>query len=98
MELNWSTSQRSEYKRRGEMMSLKQKRNDFVQSLLKKYKAHNGPITDDSELKAMIKRYKGKNKELKSTLRTEIQYQKHIHVRAAQLRPNLYKVNSLSDG
>ena len=73
------------------MMSLKKKRNDFVQSLLKKYKAHNGPITDDSELKAMIKRYKGKNK---STLRTEIQYQKHIHVRAAQLRPNLYKVKS----
>ena len=39
---------------------------------------------------ANIPRYKGKNKELKSTLRTETQYQKHKHVRDAQLRPNLY--------
>ena len=97
MELKWSTSQRNEYKKRlGEMMSRKQKRNDFVQSLLKKCKAHDGPVTDDSELKTMIIMYKGKDKELKSALRTEIQYQKHIHVKDAQERPALYKVNNLT--
>ena len=36
-------------------------------------------------------------KALKSALRTEIQYQKYIHAKDAQERPDLYKVNNLDE-
>ena len=98
METKWTEVQRNEYKKKyAAMMAKNEKRNDFVNLLLKKYKTHNGPITNEVDLSELMKFYAKDKKALKSALRTEIQYQKYIHAKDAQERPDLYKVNNLDE-
>ena len=77
------------------MRNLEKKRraNDFVDQTLVNCKNHNGPVTSVSELKALVNQ---KSPNLKKFLRQEIQYQRVTHPVDAEVRKELYKVNSLS--
>jgi len=95
--LNWSAGQRSKYKNKlKSLCTNNEKRKQFVDILLQKCKEHNGPLTNENELNDLVKSFNN-IKLLKSALRIELQYQKAIHVRDAQERPELYKVNSLTE-
>lgn len=97
MEMNWSAEQRSKYKNKLKLLCTNnEKRKQFVDILLQKCKEHNGPLTNENELNDLVKSFNN-IKLLKSALRIELQYQKAIHVRDAQERPELYKVNSLTE-
>ena len=77
------------------MDNLKKKKKsiEFVDIVLKKCKEHHGLVTSVQELKQLVQK---KSPNLKSQLRLEIQYHREIHRRDAEVRSDLYKVNSLS--
>ena len=66
---------------------------DFMNGILKKCKDHNGPVTSVEELTKLVRE---DSPNLKSVLRLEIQFQRETHRRDADIRSDLYKVNSLS--
>ena len=96
METSWSAKQRESYKDKlAALFTKNENRHQFVYILLHTCKEHNGPVTNEKELMNLVESAKDK-KSLKSSLRGEIQYQKAIHTKDAQERPDLYKVNSLT--
>ena len=67
METVWTEKQKREYKQKlTNMMSKNERRNDFINLLLKKCKSHNGPIADESEFHKLVVSYKDDLKGLKS--------------------------------
>ena len=93
MEVVWSDQQRQKQKDRLLNNLAKKKTNEFVDAVLKNCKKHNGLVTSVDELKELVQMNGPK---LKSFLCLEIQYQRETHRRDAEVRCNLYKVNSLS--
>ena len=69
---------------------------EFHGIVLRKCKLHDGPLTSVNELQIFLKTQK-ENKEKKKLLRLEIQYQRLSHQRDCQDRPDLYKVNGLTE-
>ena len=63
--------------------------------ILKKCKEHNGPLISLQDVACLCNSIK--DKKTLTVLRTELQYQKFIHVKDAQERPELYKVNNLNE-
>ena len=64
--------------------------------LLKKCKGHNRPVVSTKELKALVARYSDDLKKQKIFLREEIAFKKVMHPVDAKERPELYKMNFLS--
>ena len=94
MELSWTDLQRTKQKERLlENLMKKRKTNDFMNGILKKCKEHNGPVTSVEELMKLVQI---ESPNLKTFLRLEIQFQRETHRRDAEIRSDLYKVNSLS--
>lgn len=106
METKWTKEQRKMYKDKIAASLNVGLRDQTINMLLNKCKKHGGPVTNEIELRNLINNIKDEEhmvntvkdkKLLKSTLRTEMQYQKAVHVKDAQERPELYKVNCLTE-
>ena len=106
IETKWTVEQRNIYKKKLVASLNVDLRNQTIDMLLNKCKKHGGPVTNEEELKMLVKKIKDEEdavvkklkdkKLLKSTLRTEMQYQKAVHIKDAQEIPELYKVNCLT--
>ena len=98
MEETWTVNQ-TEYKREvlKKRLAKGKRQGEFLATILHKCKLHGDPMTSLSELEAFIKDNK-ENKEKKKSLRQEIQYQKLTHKADFEERPDIYKVNGLSEG
>ena len=62
----------------------------ILQTNNSKCKEHNGPLTTADELKPLVNH---KSPDLKAYLCQKIQYQRVTHLRDAEARKELYKVN-----
>ena len=94
MENVWTQNQKDILKARLNESLSKNQRDNFVERILIKCKNHGGPLTDIEELQALLAQHE--NGSLKKYLREEIQYQKAVHHKDSQERPELYKINNLS--
>ena len=107
METKWTEEQKQMYKDKIATSLNVGLRDQTIDMLLNKCKKHGGPVTNELELKNLIKNIKDEGQKtnssakdkklLKTTLRTEMQYQKAVHVKDVQERPELYKVNCLTE-
>ena len=73
---------------------LRNQRDDFIDTVLKKCKENDGRITNVEELQTVLSKYD--NESLKKYLRQEIQYQKTVHNKDSHNCPELYEVNNPS--
>ena len=98
MEETWTVNQK-EYEREvlKKRLAKGKRQREFLATILRKCKIHGGPMTSLSELEAFMQDNK-ENKEKKKLLRLEIQYQKLTHKADFEGRPDIYKVNGLSEG
>ena len=96
MEDTWTADQKKAKKDRLKATMEKGRREGELYGIvLRKCKLHDGPLTSVNELQTFLKTQK-ENKEKKKLLRLEIQYQRS-HQRDCQDRPDLYKVNGLTE-
>ena len=94
MEMNWTTEQKEQIKIKIRANLEKQKRkNEYVESNLKKCKSHNGPFTSIEELQRYVNK---KPKDLQKNLRYEIIFKRQLNSQDFQIRPSLYKVNRMT--
>ena len=94
MERDWTSEQRELFKVKLKESLRKNNRDGFADTLLKKCKEHDGPISSIDDLTKLLGKYDEES--LKKILRQEIQYHKVFQARDSQERPDIYKVNNLS--
>lgn len=96
MEKKWTAAQKAKKKEKiKHNIEKRQRHNDYIDVVLKKCKTHGGPLTSSEEMQTFLSQYSG-DKNMKSYLRQEVQYQKLTHPRDSDARPHLYKVNKMS--
>ena len=87
MEMNWTTEQKEQIKIKIRANLEKQKRkNEYVESNLKKCKSHNGPFTSIEELQRYVNK---KPKDLQKNLRYEIIFKRQLNSQDFQIRHTL---------
>ena len=94
MERDWTSEQRELFKVKLKESLRKNNRDGFADTLLKKCKEHDGPISSIDDLTKLLGKYDEES--LKKILRQEIQYHKVFQARDSQEHPDIYKVNNLS--
>ena len=94
MERDCMSEQRELFKVKLKESLRKNKRDGFADTLLKKCKEHDGPISSIDDLTKLLGKYDEES--LKKILRQEIQYHRVFQARDSQERPDIYKVNNLS--
>ena len=86
MEVTWTENQKKQWKEKiSKNLKNKQRINDLIDVLPKKYKEHGGPVTDTTDLNKLMKQ--SPKKDLKRFLRQEISLQKLLHPNDAKERP-----------
>ena len=96
MEMSWTAEQRVKLKEKIEEAVKKNTRTgNYRDLLLKKCKSHGGPVTSIEDVTYLVNKTDDKKK-LKSSLRSEIGFQKVLHPFDAKERSYLYKMNFLS--
>lgn len=94
-EESWTTDQKDLKRQRLKRLAeVKKRASEMIDNVLRKCKDHGGPLTSTDEVRAL--QSKG-DSNLKSQLRLEMQFQKLTHQKDAVARPQLYKVNKMTD-
>ena len=94
MEGKWTEAQKAKKEKIKDNVEKRNRHNDYIDIVLRKCKAHTGPLTSSEELQAFLSKYSS-DTNAKSYLRQEVQYQKLTHPRDSEARPHLYKVNKM---